>query len=166
MPLIHEISVLPAKLKILCFRQLFYILLHLTGCMTDRTIFSEEILAAWCSRSDRKSQKYMYETYAGPMFRLLLRYAGNETDAQDILVVGFTKVLKNIGDFKFRGKGSLGAWIRKIMVNEALMFLRAKKNIGLVDEDGYLDVAGDSDPVSDLGAEEIYNKCKSYRIPA
>jgi len=126
--------------------------------MTNRTIFSEEILAAWCAKGDRKSQKYLYETYANQMFRLLLRYTGNEHDADDVLVVAFTKVLKNIGDFNFRGKGSLGAWIKKIMVNEALMFLRSKKQTELLDENEQ--IADDIDAGSKLDAEDVYNLVK------
>ena len=95
--------------------------------MSERTVYSEEILAEWCSKGDRKSQKYLYETYSNAMFRMLLRYLGNENDADDVLVVAFTKVLKNMDSFRFRGRGSLEAWIKKIMVNEALMFLRTRK---------------------------------------
>ena len=126
--------------------------------MTNRTIFSEEILAAWCAKGDRKSQKYLYETYTNQMFRLLLRYTGNAHDADDVLVVAFTKVLKNIGDFNFRGKGSLGAWIKKIMVNEALMFLRSKKQTELLDENEQ--IADDIDAGSKLDAEDVYNLVK------
>ncbi len=125
--------------------------------MTDRTVYSEDILAVWCSKNDRKSQKYLYETYANPVFRLLFRYLGNESDVDDVLITGFTKVLKNIDSFKFRGKGSLMAWIRKIMVNEALMFLRSKKEMSLIDNNEHFQIANDSDPVSDLAAEDIYN---------
>jgi len=127
--------------------------------MTNRTIFSEEILAAWCAKGDRKSQKYLYETYANPMFRLLLRYTGNEHDADDVLVVAFTKVLKNIGDFSFRGKGSLSAWIKKIMVNEALMFLRSKKQTEDLDE--HEQIADDFDAASNLDAEDVYSLVKN-----
>ena len=95
--------------------------------MTERSIKSEELLANWCLKDDRKSQKYLYETYCNPMFRLLLRYVRNEPEAEDLLVTGFAKIFKNLNKFQFGGKGSLGKWIRRIMVNEALMFLRTRK---------------------------------------
>lgn len=126
--------------------------------MTDRTIYSEEILAAWCAKGDRKSQKYLYETYANSMFRLLLRYLGHQQDADDVLVVAFTKVLKNIENFSFRGKGSLSAWIKKIMVNEALMFLRSKKQTESLDD--HEQIADELDPASNLDAEDVYKLVK------
>lgn len=133
--------------------------------MTKRTIYSEEILAEWCCKGDRKSQKYLYETYANTMFRMLLRYLGNERDADDVLVVGFTKVLKNMDSFRFRGRGSLEAWIRKIMVNEALMLLRGRK----VTEDiaDHHQIADATDLAADLSSEDIYalvrNLSEGYR---
>ncbi|MCF8366914.1 MAG: sigma-70 family RNA polymerase sigma factor [Bacteroidales bacterium] len=130
--------------------------------MTKRTIYSEEMLTSWCARGDRKSQKYLYETYANQMFRLMLRYLGNEQDANDALIVAFTKVLRNIGDFNFRGKGSLSAWIKKIMVNEALMVLRSKKQTESMDDHQH--IADKLDAGSSLDAEDIYNLVKE--LPA
>ncbi len=122
--------------------------------MSERTIYSEEILAEWCSKGDRKSQKYLYETYANVMFRMLLRYVGNENDADDVLVVAFTKVLKKMGSFCFRGRGSLEAWIKKIIVNEALMFLRAHKETEDIAD--HPEIADATDFAAELDAEDIY----------
>jgi len=114
-------------------------------------------LANWCAKGDRKSQKYLYETFSNPIFRLLMRYVRKEDDAQDLLVTGFTKAFENIGEFEFRGKGSLGKWIRRIMVNEALMFLRSKKeNFYLTDMDGK-ELVAIGQIESDLGAEDIFS---------
>jgi len=125
--------------------------------MAERSIKSEELLASWCAKGDRKSQKYLYETFSNPMFRLMVRYVRNDVEAQDLLVTGFTKVFDKIDEFEFRSKGSLGKWIRRIMVNQALMFLRSKKeNFYLDDIDGK--ELMDIDRIeSDLGAEDIFS---------
>jgi len=125
--------------------------------MTERSIKSEELLANWCAKGDRKSQKYLYETFSNPIFRLMMRYVRNEDDAHDLLVTGFTKVFEKIEGFEFRGKGSLGKWIRRIMVNEALMFLRShKESFYLEDMDGRN--LGDVEKIeSDLRAEDIFS---------
>jgi len=125
--------------------------------MAERSIKSEELLANWCVKGDRKSQKYLYETFSNPIFRLLMRYVRNDDDAQDLLVTGFTKIFERIEEFEFRGKGSLGKWIRRVMVNEALMFLRSKKeNFYLEDYDGR-ELVDISQIESDLGAEDIFS---------
>jgi RNA polymerase sigma-70 factor (ECF subfamily) len=43
-------------------------------------------------------------------------------DAEDVLQEGFIKVFKNLHQFK--SEGELGGWIRRIMVNTALNFLK------------------------------------------
>ncbi len=60
------------------------------------------------------------------MFALCLRYCRNREEAEDVLQNGFITVFRNIQNF--RGDGSFEGWIRKIIVNTALMHLRSKKN--------------------------------------
>lgn len=67
----------------------------------------------------------LYEQYAARMMAVCLRYMGDADDAGDVLQEGFIKVLKNIGSF--RSEGSLEGWIRRIMVNTALLALRKNK---------------------------------------
>src|SRR5690606_21418919 len=45
---------------------------------------------------------------------------------EDILIEGFMKVFARI--HQFGSKGSFGGWIRKIMINECLMYLEKKKH--------------------------------------
>lgn len=59
------------------------------------------------------------------MFALCLRYCRNRDEAQDVLQDGFVTVFRNID--KFRRDGSLEGWVRRIMVNTALMHIRSKK---------------------------------------
>jgi RNA polymerase sigma-70 factor (ECF subfamily) len=50
-------------------------------------------------------------------------------EAEDILVCGFTKVFRKIDQFK--GDGSFEGWIRRIMVNESLTYIRKNKSMFL-----------------------------------
>ena len=61
------------------------------------------------------------------MFGLCKRYLKKREDAEDVLVEGFFKVLTKLDQYS--GKGSFEGWIRRIMVNEALMHLRKNKNL-------------------------------------
>jgi len=54
-----------------------------------------------------------------------MRYTRNEHDAIEVLHSGFLKVFKNIERFN-PAKASLYTWIRTIMVNTAIDFLRQK----------------------------------------
>ena len=88
-----------------------------------------------CRKEDRKAQKQLFEQLYAHLFRVCMRYVNRETDAEDCLMRGFMKVFQNLGRFKYEGDHSLFAWIRQIMVNESLMFLRQRNNfILIVDE--------------------------------
>jgi RNA polymerase sigma-70 factor (ECF subfamily) len=62
------------------------------------------------------------------MMNLCLRYTKNETDALEVLNTGFYKVFKNIGQFD-PGKASLYTWIRTIIINSCLDFIKAKQTL-------------------------------------
>ena len=87
---------------------------------------TEKELIAACKKQDRAAQRILYERYHPKMFGICKRYVRHQEDAEDVLVEGFFKVLTNISQFK--GAGSFEGWIRRIMVNEALMFLRKRHN--------------------------------------
>ena len=80
-----------------------------------------------CKESDSFAQRLLYEQYAEKIFMTCLRYVSNKHDAEELLSDCFVKAFKFINQFQFVGDGSVGAWLRKIAVNECLMFLRKKK---------------------------------------
>ena len=83
----------------------------------------------------------LYDRYAPALLGLCKRYCGNLEDAEDVLHDGFIKVLQNLGKFTPRENGSFEGWLKKIMVNTALNFLRNKNkernlfNPGSVDKE-------------------------------
>lgn len=90
----------------------------------------DSIIAA-CLKEKRSAQQLLYEHYAGLMLGICLRYTGNKADAEDVMQDGFVKIFQNIK--KFRQEGSFEGWMKKIMVNSALNFLRQKKKIQFVE---------------------------------
>ena len=58
------------------------------------------------------------------MLGVCLRYCGNIQDAEDVLHEAFIKIIRNLGTFKDRGEGSFIAWMKRIMVNTALNYVR------------------------------------------
>lgn len=86
---------------------------------------SEEALVKNCLRQDRKAQRALFDQFGEQMMALCMRYAGNKNEAQDMLQEGFVKVFEKLE--QFRGDGPLGGWIRRVMVNEALLYIRRNK---------------------------------------
>ena len=82
-------------------------------------------LVRGCIENNRVAQEQLYKQFHGSMASICMRYTRNEHDAVEVLHTGFLKVFKNIGRFDV-SKASLYTWIRTIMVNTAIDFLRQK----------------------------------------
>lgn len=71
---------------------------------------------------DRPSQKKLYDAYRVYLFGVANLYSNSREEAEDILLEGFYRIFKDIGAYD--GSGDLRAWMRRVMVNSALMHLR------------------------------------------
>jgi RNA polymerase sigma-70 factor (ECF subfamily) len=71
-----------------------------------------------------KAVERLYDRYAPALLSLCFRYAGNLQDAEDILHDGFIKIIKSLNGFELRPDSSPEAWMKRIMINTALNFLR------------------------------------------
>lgn len=114
----------------------------------------EEDLINACKRGDAHAQQRLFDLYSPRMYAVCRRYLRNPMQAEDALVMAFTKVFERIN--QFRGEGSFEGWIRRITVNEALASLR-KSRVMMIETD--LDLADrepDYDRLSDhLEAEDL-----------
>ncbi|MCT4623540.1 MAG: RNA polymerase sigma factor [Schleiferiaceae bacterium] len=98
---------------------------------------SETQLITKCKKGDRKSQHELYQKMAKKMMGVSRRYTRSTEEAEEILSNGFIKVFKNIAQFE--GKGSFEGWVRKIIVNEAINYIRYKKNLFVEAEDDWFE---------------------------
>jgi RNA polymerase sigma factor (sigma-70 family) len=78
-------------------------------------------------KQDRLAQKNIYDIYSGKMLSIVKSYIQNQSDAEDILIKAFLKCFNKINDCK--DYKSFEFWLRKIIVNDAISFIRKNKNI-------------------------------------
>lgn len=90
---------------------------------------TEEALIKGCRRANRQAQQQLFDMYSRKMFGVCYRYVKDDMEAEDVLITAFTKVFEHIGQFK--GEGSFEGWIRRIVVNEALTYLRKSRAMAL-----------------------------------
>lgn len=83
---------------------------------------TEQDLIAACKRQDRRAQKLLYERHSPVMLGVCRRYIHDPSEAEEVMVEGFFKVLTKLDMFNF--EGSFEGWVRRIMINECLMHLR------------------------------------------
>lgn len=86
-----------------------------------------------CIKGDSRSQRLLYERFYGKMLAVCYRYARDHDEAQDIAHEGFIRVFDKLKSFK--NTGSLEGWIRRIVVNNAIDYVRAKKKLVFDNED-------------------------------
>lgn len=89
----------------------------------------EQKIAERLLEKDRIGWKMLYSEYSAYLTGVCSRYISEKEDIKDILQNGFIKMFHNIEGFEFRGDGSLKAWMRTIVINEALKLLREKKKV-------------------------------------
>lgn len=115
----------------------------------------ERQLVKDCLKWKPEAQQRLYEQFAKNMLSVCYRYTKSLKDAEDVLQEGFVKVFFGLKQYKFEGE--LGAWIRRIMVNTALNFL--KRNSKYRDEMYFteqpLHPVADDDPAVILQAREL-----------
>jgi RNA polymerase sigma-70 factor (ECF subfamily) len=108
-----------------------------------------------CLAGHPAAQGELYDLFAGQMLGLCYRYTKSTADAEDILQEGFIQVFRNLDRFRFEGE--LGAWIRRIMVNTALNYLKKNRHYSqeLSFEDDALHPVVTEHPEVKLGAKEL-----------
>ena len=83
----------------------------------------QKLLERICNR-DGTAMKALYDEYAGLLTAVCSRYIDTDEDVKDIMQESFIRIFSSIGSFQYRGKGSLRAWMTRIVVNTALKHLR------------------------------------------
>lgn len=78
-----------------------------------------------CILNNAKAQMQLYDLYCNAMFTIAVRYVNNSMVAEDLMQEAFIKVFKNLEHFK--GEVTLGAWIKKIVINQCIDYLKKKK---------------------------------------
>ncbi|MDH7445188.1 RNA polymerase sigma factor [Aquimarina sp. 2201CG14-23] len=88
---------------------------------------SETQLIKQAIQKHRDAQRQLYEKYAPKMLGVCRRYIRDTHFAEEVMLNGFLKVFTNLKQFNF--EGSFEGWIRRIMVNESISFLRKQKQV-------------------------------------
>ena len=121
-------------------------------------------LVADCVKLKPDAQKQLYEHFAPAMLGVCFRYTKSINDAEDVLQEGFVKVFKYLHQYKYEGE--VGAWIRKIMVNTALNYLKKnrKYQYDLSFNEMSLHPVSVDDPSVTLQAKELANLVRQLPI--
>lgn len=108
-------------------------------------------------RGSAAAQKCLFDQLSGKLNLVCRRYVKNQEDAEELLLDGFYKFFKNLHTFSYKNDAALYAWIKKIMVNECLMFLRKKNVFTIAADAGIEEFPLEEEALNYLSAVEIFN---------
>ncbi len=95
-----------------------------------------------CRLNDKKAQFEIYKLYYKQMYNTSLRILNNQADAEDIMQDSFLDAFRKLEYFK--GDGSFGGWLRRIVVNNSLDALKKRKE-NLSFEENKLEIIDEKD---------------------
>lgn len=76
---------------------------------------------------DELAIRLIIRTYNQRLYRLARGITGNNAEAEDVVQEAYLHAFKNLG--QFRGEASLCTWLGRIVINIALMTMRAKRRV-------------------------------------
>ena len=92
--------------------------------------------------------------FSGKMYYVCLRYAIDESEAQDMLQEGFIRLFKHLNGFK--GEGSFEGWVRRIFVHTAIKYYhKMRKHNGAVDLSQVYDHSIDATVIDSMSQQEV-----------
>lgn len=114
---------------------------------------TEEQIIKGCQRGERRAQKALYDRYAPKMFGVCIRYVKDRVQAEEVLVAAMFKAMTKID--RYGSRGSFEGWVRKITVNECLMFLRSHQHFRNMVEVQEIDLRTEEHIETELAVKEL-----------
>ena len=91
-----------------------------------------------CKKGNRRAQYRLYKQYSKAMYNLAYRMTNSREDAEDILQETFIECFKNLASFRF--EATFGSWLKTILINKSINYLR-KKKLALILSENLPDIA-------------------------
>jgi RNA polymerase sigma-70 factor (ECF subfamily) len=85
--------------------------------------------------NNRQAQRRIYTQFSPKMLSVCRQYIKDIHQAEDIMITAFMKVFANLNGFE--SKGSFEGWIRRIMINECISFIRVQKKVNFIEDENY-----------------------------
>ncbi len=107
---------------------------------------------------DNTATEWIYRRHVRYLSALCSRYITEDEDIRDVLQESFIKIFTSLGSFKYRGEGSLKAWMAKITLNETLKFVRNNSRLPIdsIDDKDTNIADGDSMETEDIPTDVLH----------
>lgn len=124
--------------------------------MKHSTADREEKIVSLFRQDDALAMDVLYADFAPYLTGVCARYISNDDTLKDVMQESFIKIFTQMDTFEYRGRGSLRAWMSRIVVNESLQSLRRRQRDKTMMLDTDPPETADEEPDTDgLSREEM-----------
>ena len=119
-------------------------------------------LIASSAKNDRRAQQQLFEQFSPRMLGVCRMYIKDLQHAEEVMLNGFVKIFQHV--HQYESKGSFEGWMKRVVINEALGFLRKKEPLHLAIEKDHIQLPTAATAESDLAVEDLLNLL--HELPA
>ena len=109
-------------------------------------------------KKDQRAMSQLYQMYIKELSSVCYRYVPSRSDAKDVLQNSFVKIFTMIPTIDYHSDEALWGWMKRIVVNEALCFLRERKRLLFVNlNEALMEKTDDEEPKAEqITAGELH----------
>ncbi len=109
-----------------------------------------------CRRGRPRAERALFDHYGDRCYALAYRYLRDRMEAEDVVAMAFVKIFRALPQAEFPHRNGFEAWLRRIVVNEALSLIRRRKPLeALEDHPADLPVTTGAEIIGRLTAQEL-----------
>jgi RNA polymerase sigma-70 factor, ECF subfamily len=97
----------------------------------------EQTIIRMAIDQNRFAQQQIYSSYSSKMLSVCRQYIKDLHLAEDVMITAFMKVFTHLKNFEH--KGSFEGWVRRIMINECISFIRVKKQVKFIEDETFFE---------------------------
>ena len=97
-------------------------------------------------QKDQRAMSQFYQMYVEELSSVCYRYVPSEEDAKDVLQNSFVKIFTLLPTIDYRSEEALRGWMKRVVANEALSFLRKRKKLLFMESHGEGTLMDDDEP--------------------
>ena len=112
-------------------------------------------------QKDQRAMSQLYQMYIGELSSVCYRYVPSEEDAKDVLQNSFVKIFTSLPTIDYRSEEALRGWMRRIVVNEALLFLREHRKLHFEPIMSQTTIPDDEEPESEQMLPDVLHRLVS-----
>jgi len=97
-----------------------------------------------CRSGNQLAFNSLFDKYYQLLYHVSKRILGNHHDVEDVIILSFTKIFKNINKVEYINDQSFVKWMKTIAINESIRFINSKKQLEFIEDVKAIEIDEDS----------------------